>query len=244
MASEALIAGLIAAVPLVVGALLGLRIVLSDTALGVLLGFGAGTLIYAVSFELAGEALEYRVPGWLAVTFAAGALSFYLGDRALTAWTGRRRPHRGSASSEENQGPALVLGGLLDGVPEQAALGIGIAAGSGVPIALVAAIVLSNLPESFGAAAELRRSGWRDRQIVLAWSAVALLGVGATVAGAVLLDDASNGVQGGVLAYASGAILVMLADSLMPEAREKGGSVTGLATALGFALALALSLLE
>lgn len=244
MVVQALLFGTIAALPLVVGALLAQRITLSDGVLGLLLGFGAGTLIYAVSFELAGEALAYRAPVALALAFALGALTFYLGDRALTAWTGHRRPHRGGASADEGQGPALVLGGLLDGVPEQAALGIGIAAGAGVPIALVAAIVFSNLPESFGASVELRRAGWRPGQIVGAWSAVAVLVILATLAGTVLLEDASDQVQGGVLAYAAGAVLVMLADSLIPEARAKGTSATGLATALGFALALALSLLE
>jgi ZIP family zinc transporter len=244
VASEALIAGTVAAVPLVVGALLALRITLSDRPLGLLLGFGAGALVYAASFELAGEAIEYRTPVALAIAFAVGALTFYAGDRALTAWTGRRRPHRGSASPDGEQGPALVLGGLLDGVPEQLALGLGIASGSGVPIALVVAIVLSNLPESLGASAELRRAGWPGRTIVLAWSTVALLVIAATVAGALLLDDASDSVRGSVLAFAAGAVLVMLVDSMIPEARGKGGPATGLLTALGFALALALSLLE
>lgn len=243
MALEALIAGVLAAAPLVIGALLALRLQISNRTLGALLAFGAGTLIYAVSFELAGEALEYRESVVLAAGLAAGALAFYYGDRALTSWSGTRKPHRGHAEPD-GAGPALVLGGLLDGVPEQAALGISIASGSGVSVALIAAIIISNLPESFGASAELRRAGWKGSTIVGSWSAVAVLAMLATVGGALLLDEASGAVRSGVLGFAAGAVLLTLSDSLIPEAREKGGPVTGLMTALGFAVALGLSLLD
>jgi ZIP family zinc transporter len=62
--------------------------------------------------------------------------------------------------------------------------------------------------------------------------------------GFAVFDSASAGATAFVLAFAGGAILTMLADTMMPEAFEHAGPLVGLVTTLGFAVAYGLSALE
>ena len=135
----------------------------------------------------------------------------------------------------------LALGALLDGVPESAALGLTLTQGEGVGIGLLAAIFISNLPESIGSSAIMRAGGATAGQILRLWLGVAIAGVIACVLGFVLLDGASANVVAAVQAFAAGAIITMLVDTMIPEATKTGGDKTGLATVLGFAVALLLS---
>jgi ZIP family zinc transporter len=132
------------------------------------------------------------------------------------------------------------LGAFLDGIPEQAVLGIGLATGEGVSIGLLAAIFVSNLPEAIGSASAMKAS---HRRIIGLWLAVAAVCTLATVAGYAAADHASGTVQGEIDGFAAGALLVMLIDSMIPEARRKGGDLAGLVTVLGFAVAAALTAL-
>ena len=138
-------------------------------------------------------------------------------------------------------GVPLALGALLDGIPEQAVLGIGLATGEGVSVALLVAIFVSNLPEGVGSAADMRAEGKSPAAVIRLWVGVAVVCALATVGGYALADLASGNVQAGIDGVAAGALLVMLVDSMVPEAREKTGNIAGLATMLGFAVAAALS---
>lgn len=232
---QALLIGLLAASSLILGAVAGLFAKVPDRFVGLLLGFGAGALISGVSFELADEAIAAGGVTSLAIGLALGALTFYLGDRRL------ERPHPHGKGASGSSGTVLALGALLDGIPEQTALGISIAAGQGAGIALIAAIFLSNLPESLGSAAQLREDGRGARDVLGLWTGVALTGAVATVLGYGLLDGASGQVTGAVSGFAAGAILVMLVDSMVPDAHRDGGGAAGLATIVGYAVAVALS---
>ena len=133
-----------------------------------MLGFGAGALISAVSFELAEEGAALAGGGWLGLGLALGAITYYVLDGKVAAM---------------GSGGALALGAFLDGIPEQAVLGIGLAAGEGVSVGLLAAIFVSNLPEAIGSAAAMRADGRSGRQILQLWGAVALICTLATVGG-------------------------------------------------------------
>jgi ZIP family zinc transporter len=231
---HALAIGALAASSLILGALLTAAVRLPDRAVGLMLGFGAGALISSLSFELADEAVKLSGVLLFAFGLALGALSFYAGDRALDAREGRRRPHRTAPGS--SGGLTLALGALLDGIPEQAVLGIALAAGESADVALIAAVFISNLPEAIGSAAQMPAG-----RALRLWTGVTLIGVLATVAGYGLLDGASDEVRGVVDAFAAGAVLCMLIDSMIPEGRKQGGRATGLATMFGFAVAVALS---
>lgn len=222
--TEALGWGAFAAASLVIGAALGLARQWSNKLIGLVLAFGAGALISAVSFDLSAEGAKVGGGTSVAVGLAIGALTYFGADRLLP--------------DDEEGGSALALGAFLDGIPEQAVLGIGIAAGEGVSIGLLAAIFVSNLPEAIGSATAMKASRAR---IIGLWVAVAAVCTLSTVVGYLIADGASHKLQAGIDGFAAGALLVMLIDSMIPEARRKGGDTAGLITALGFAVAAGLS---
>jgi ZIP family zinc transporter len=230
--TEALAWGALAASSLVVGALLGVARPWPDRLVGLVLAFGAGALISAVSFDLAAEGARLGDHGVTGVGLAVGALTYFSLDRLV----GKR-----SAGKTGNAGTALALGAFLDGIPEQLVLGLGIAAGEGVSIGLLVAIFVSNLPEAIGSSTVMRASGTTAATIRRLWIGVAAVCVVTTVAGYAVADTVSGNANAAVDGFAAGALLVMLIDSMIPEAVRKGGDVSGLVTVLGFAVAAGLS---
>jgi len=229
----ALLWGLAAASSLVIGAIAGAVRNWNRRLIGLVLGFGAGALVASISFELAEEG--FRVGGALAVALglAAGAVTFYVADRLVDRLGG---------NDTKSAGLPLLLGALLDGIPEQAVLGIGIAAGGAVSPALLLAISVSNLPEAIGSAVDMRSAGHPTRRIVGGWVLITAVCAAATVGGFQLQEVAGAALQGGIDGFAAGALLVMLVGSMIPEATEKAREPAGLAAVLGFALAAGLSL--
>jgi ZIP family zinc transporter len=167
--ASALAWGAVASSSLLLGGVLGLAAEWPARAVGLVLAFGAGALISAVSFDLAEEGARIGGPGTLAAGLAAGALTYFLLDRAVerTADDGR------AAGAQAGGGAALALGALLDGIPEQIVLGIGVAAGEGVSVGLLVAIFVSNLPEAIGATTDLRAAGHSRGSIRRLWAVVA-----------------------------------------------------------------------
>jgi ZIP family zinc transporter len=228
--------GALAASSLVIGALLGLARPWPTRLVGLVLAFGAGALISAVSFDLAEEGARVGDDVFLAVGLAAGAFTYFSLNRLLG-----RRHHGDRGGSAGGTGPALALGAFLDGIPEQAVLGIGIASGQGVSVGLLVAIFVSNLPESIGSATEMHAAGTPSAGIRRLWLLVAVICTAATVAGYLIADTVSGNMNAAVDGFAAGALLVMLVDSMIPDAVRKGGDISGLVTVLGFAVAAGLS---
>jgi zinc transporter, ZIP family len=227
--SAALGWGALAASSLVLGALLGLVHKWPDRLVGLVLAFGAGALISAVSFDLAEDGVKIGGGASVAIGLAAGALTYYSANRLLEHMFGGA-----------DAGPALALGAFLDGIPEQAVLGITLASGGGVSVGLLAAIFVSNLPEAIGSASAMHAT---RAKIAGLWVAVAIVCTLATVAGYAIADNVGGHFQGAVNGFAAGALLVMLIDSMIPEASRKGGDAAGLVTVFGFAVAAALTTL-
>jgi ZIP family zinc transporter len=223
--------GVLAASSLVLGMLLGLARTWPARLIGLVLAFGAGALVSAVSFELFEEGINVGGATSVGIGLAAGALTYFVLSRLV------ERTGPGGAGG----GTALALGAFLDGIPEQAVLGIGLAGGSGVSVGLILAIFVSNLPEAIGSATDMRQAGTPARQIRLLWLVVAGLCALATPLGYLLATHTGGHFQALINGFAAGALLVMLVDSMIPEATEKSGRVAGLATTLGFALAAGLS---
>lgn len=228
--------GALAAVSLVLGAVLGVARSWRAGLVGAVLAFGAGALISSVAFELAAEGARIGGIASVATGIAVGALAFFLGDRAVESIGGRN----GGGTA----GLPLALGALLDGIPEQAVLGIGLAAGEGVSVALLVAIFVSNLPEGIGSASDMRAAGRSRSQVVRLWVAVTVVCALATLGGYALAAVAGGQLRAGIDGFAAGALLVMLVDSMVPEATEKAGNRAGLVTVLGFAVAAGLSALS
>ena len=219
--------GALAASSLVIGALIGLARPWPRKYVGLVLVFGAGALISAVSFELAqeGVALAGGLP--VVIGMGVGAMTYYLAAGRVAAMGG---------------GAALALGAFLDGIPEQMVLGIGLAGGEPVSAGLLAAIFVSNLPEAVGGATDMSRHMHTRKQVILNWLWIAGFCALATVVGYVVADNVSDNLHGGINGFAAGALIVMLVDSMIPEATEQAGRTTGLVTTLGFAVAAGLSL--
>jgi ZIP family zinc transporter len=234
--------GALAASSLILGALLGLARPWPDRVVGVVLAFGAGALISAVSFDLAQEGAELGGADAVALGLAAGAVVYYVANRAVErlGQPNRAGPSAAAAPTPD-AGPALALGAFLDGIPEQMVLGIALAAGDGVSVGLLAAIFISNLPEAIGSASAMDAAGRSRATIARLWIAVALICTLATVVGYGIADSASRDLQAVIDGFAAGALLVMLIDSMIPEATRRAGNVAGLVTVLGFAVAAALS---
>jgi len=219
--------GALAASSLVIGALVGLARPWPRKLVGLVLGFGAGALISAVSFELFQEGI--RLAGGLpvAIGLGVGAITYFLAAGRVASMGG---------------GMALALGAFLDGIPEQMVLGIGLAGGQSVSAGLLAAIFVSNLPEAIGGATDMKRHMHTKKQVLLNWLWIAGFCALATVIGYAIADVASNDLRAGINGFAAGALIVMLVDSMIPEATEQAGRTTGLVTTLGFAVAAGLSL--
>jgi zinc transporter, ZIP family len=227
---EALGYGALAASSLLIGAFVGLTGELDRRAVGLVLGFGAGALISSVSFELAEDGVRIGGGGSVGIGLAVGALTYYVCD-------GLVERHSGGGAT----GNALALGAFLDGIPEQLVLGIGIATGEGVSVGLLGAIFVSNLPEAIGASNGMRAAGRGRPTILRLWLAVTIVLTLATVAGFGIADSASGELLGGVNGFAAGALLVMLVDSMIPDAARQAGRPAGLVTTLGFAVAAGMS---
>ena len=241
---EALLWGIFASSSLLLGGVLTLRFSISTRVLGLVMAFGSGVLISSVSFELVEEAFDTSTgAGGVGLGLFAGAVTFYLGDALLDRMGGDGRK---SSAGNQAGGSALaiVLGIILDGVPESAVLGLTVLQEGTVSIAFLVAVFLSNLPEAIAATSGLAKSGWRASRILGLWVLVAVVCGFASLAGFALLDSAAPTTIAFVLAFAGGAILTMLADTMMPEAFENGGKMVGLFTTLGFGLAFALSALQ
>ena len=240
---EAALWGFVGGFALLLGAIAGLTLPASQRTIGLIMGFGGGVLIAAVAFELTDEAFGGGGRDAVALGLAAGALAFYLGDLLVDRRGGDHRKRSGGQQAGGSAG-ALVLGALMDGIPESIAIGVSLLGGKGVGIAVVAAVFLSNVPESLSAATGLRKAGRSTAWILGLWGGVALISAAAAAFGYAVLGGASPTVIAVIQAFAAGAILTMLADTMMPEAFEHGGSTVGLLTVLGFALAFLLSTLE
>lgn len=237
---EASVWGLVTAGSLWVGALVAILARPGQRVVGLTIAFGAGALIAAIAYELVLEAFETSLR-FAATGFAAGAVAFYVGDWLIDRRGGDDRKRMAGPQPLTGAASAIVLGTVLDGIPESFVLGASLQTDGVVPVAVVVGVFVSNIPESLSATTGLLASGWNRGRLLLMWTEVVVASVVAAAFGWWALDTMPEGGGAFALAFAGGALLVMLADTLMPEAFELGGREAGLLTALGFALGFALS---
>ena len=233
--------GFLAASTLIAGGAVALRWRIGERTLGLVMAFGSGVLISAVAFELVQEAWD-REGGRSSVALGlfAGSATFWAGDLLIDRMGGAHRKHSGGRQAEDSP-LAIVLGTVLDGVPESLVLGLTIVIEGRVSAAFLVAVALSNVAESVAATIGLVRAGWSRAHVLFLWFGVSLaLGL-AALTGYALFNSVSHGVVAFVLSFAGGAILTMLADTMMPEAFEHGGRLVGVVTTCGFALAFGIS---
>ena len=232
-ASALLFGALIALAPSIHGWLVARH----EWRLGLLMAFGAGVLVSAVAFDLFEEAVSASANGLdVAIGFAVGAITFFVGDELLD-----RLVTRSGVAADDGASPlGIMLGAILDGIPESVVIGISLLAGESVSVAVVAAVFLSNIPEAISSTPGLA-ARWGARFTLAAWGGVVAASALAAALGYSLLGGAPPWLTIGLQAFAAGAILVMLTDEMIPGAHAKGHTAAGLATAFGFAVAALLS---
>jgi ZIP family zinc transporter len=229
--------GAFAASSLLIGALIALWFRISLRWIGLIMAFGSGVLISAVSFELVQESFDLAGGGGRVVFgLISGCLVFFVGNELIGRVGGddRKDPTGEQASGS---GLGIVLGSVLDGVPESMVIGLTLVQGGAIGVAYITAVFLSNLPEGISATRGLIDSGWHRGRVLGLWAAVVAVSALASLAGYALLENASPDTVAFVQTFAGGAILTMLATTMMPEAFEHGGDYVGIATTLGFATA-------
>jgi zinc transporter, ZIP family len=232
--------GAFAASSLLIGALIALYFRISVRDVGLIMAFGSGVLISAVSFELIQESFELAGGGGTVVFgLLSGCLVFFVGNELINRAGGKNRV---SPTGEQASGGGLgiVLGSVLDGVPESLVIGLTLVHGGSLGVAYISAVFLSNLPEGLSATRGLIDSGWQRSKVLGLWAIVVAVSALASLIGYVLLKSAGDDVVAFVQTFAAGAILTMLATTMMPEAFDHGGDYVGIATTLGFAAAYAL----
>jgi ZIP family zinc transporter len=241
---EAAFWGFVGGGALLIGALVGLFVPVPIRIVGMVMGFGVGVLISAVAFELTGAAYDRSGALPVVLGLSAGALTFYAGDWLIDHRGAEKRkdPTGTDAGTGSSAATALVLGALLDGIPESAAIGVSLIGGGSVGIAVVIAVFLSNIPESLSASVGMRRDGRSIGYIMRLWTLVVMASTVAAGLGYGLLGGAGETTLAFTETFAAGAVLTMLADTMVPEAVEHAGAAVGLACVGGFISSFLLSM--
>ncbi|BCW86337.1 ZIP family zinc transporter [Arthrobacter sp. TES] len=242
---QALMWGTIAGGALVLGSALSWKWSIPPKIVSSVMSFGAGVLISALAFDLVDEAASGGGLWPTVFGFLAGAV-VYVGANFLLARRGakhRKRSggHQPSEAESPGSGTAIAVGALLDGIPESVVLGLGLITGGGVSPAMLAAVFISNVPEGLSSTAGMKKSGRSAAYVFGVWGGIAVLCGIASLVGYSALENAPAGVIAFITATAAGAILAMLADTMIPEAFEEHHLLSGLIASLGFLTAFTIS---
>ncbi len=240
----ALFYGFITGIPLIAGAVIAKFYTFKEKPIGMIMAFGSGVLIAVISFSLMAEA--YHLGGIVPVSigFVAGAVLFSWGNHTVNkrGAKNRKRCFGPEAGGSKASGSALALGSLMDNIPESFAIGVSLLSAGSVSSALLVGIVISNFPESAAGSQAMKINGRTQKYILKTWGGIAAINIVAAAIGFLVISQLGPEIQAITLGIAAGAILAMLAETMMPEAYESGGYHISLATVAGFLIAFILGL--
>jgi ZIP family zinc transporter len=230
---------------LVIGAGFGYYLRIPPRLVAAIMAFGSGVLISALSFDLMEEA--YKSGGFdsTSIGFVSGALIYTVANIIISNKGAKHRKRSGNQqaaeSDKEGSGNAIAIGALIDGIPESIVIGVSMLKGGAVSMVAVIAIFLSNIPEGLSSASGMKNAGRSARHVFMLWSSIAMASGVSALCGYLLFDGFGPEVIAATTAVAAGAILAMLADTMIPEAFEEAHHYAGLITVIGFLCAFILT---
>ena len=240
--TQVIIISLINGLSLIVGVLIGIYFHLKQKTIAAVMAFGSGVLICALTFGLMEEAFGHGGFDAVIIGFLVGGLLYVIGDWAIHYFGGRKhKRHQHSKAKHNTNGIMIALGSTLDGIPESVALGIALFANQTVGLMMIAAIVISNVPESVASVAGLRKENFSTKRIFSIWASIGIAVTLATILSFIFLHNLNLNTIGILESLAAGAILAMLVGSMIPEAYEEGGYAVNILTIVGFLVTFVIS---
>jgi ZIP family zinc transporter len=226
---QAFVLGTVAQSSLLLAGLFAVWVTVPTRIVGILAGFGAGAMISAIAFDLVPES-QVHIQMWDTVTWMlVGVAVFMLGDRLVDKKFG---------TAGVGGAMGIVVGSVVDGVPESLIFGIQIGTGTTISLSFLAAVFVSNIPQALAPSADLVKSGWRVGRLTVLWAAVVLACAVAAALGYLASMALPDAYGDRAAALAAGGLLAMLTNSLMPFAYERGKEWAGAATVVGFCLTM------
>jgi ZIP family zinc transporter len=241
MAADVLIWGMVAGSALFAGALIAWFERLPRHLVPLLMAFGGGLLISVAAFELLDEALKTAGLLPVAAGYATGALLFAIGLLGLDRAGARHRKRSAHAIGTPAAAGVVALATALDTVPESLIIGLNFSHGAGLGLATVIAVLLSNIPEGLTSTVRMKAERRSAHYVFGLWAAVAVTAGVFSLIGYEVYDDLAPEWVGFTQALAGGALLVYVADHMIPEAFAETRETAGLVTAMGFLLGFALA---
>jgi zinc transporter, ZIP family len=236
--------GFIATFSLFIGGLIGILFKIGKRPLGLIMAFGAGVLLSAVAYELVFKSVKASTgTGASLIGILTGAITFFVIDLLISKMGASGRKNI-SGVHQENMALPIVLATILDGIPETLVIGMSLLAGGEVGIGMLVAVFISNLPEAIAGTSGMVAGAWKKGRILLLWLLIAVVCALSSMAGYGLLENATPSVISFIQTFAAGAILVMLSNTMIPEAYEHGKKLAGIFTVLGFAVAVSIAVFE